>query len=305
MEPDSFMISKWGNNVKNVKVPLERLGPLRAFERLCIIVLRLLEEYKTKLETNQLLPEVDQAPQKPNMMSLDALKLGDRLEIRNKIMKDVEKEFVTIKQDLAKRGYVPQTNPIYPPDNVNNKEPYEKTRPGSRSIQNLTMFSRSESGNNHLPQKASAKSPPWSIPFQLNKPAFPDLDLQAKAKYVDRDPRHQIKYFSIDESSSLLSQDLTNLNFNRNQDQPPPSSAGIHRRQQFQKNAQRMLDSGHNDRHHTSRPRNEPFQEPKATAEQVREEIYRSIVRADEERLKSNPMKIKKIDHLFSSALKP
>ena len=169
----------------------------------------MLEEFKTKLENNQLLPDIADKPQKANFISLDGLKLNDRQTVREQVMKELEKDIVSIKQDLARRGI---KSKIDQPD-ANEEQDEPNSRPGSKSIRNLTLFSSDSTKINPVFQKQAPGSSqkPWSVPFNLNRPPFPDLDLQNEQKYKQRDPRHQLKYFSFDSSSQDLSRDHTHI----------------------------------------------------------------------------------------------
>lgn len=209
-------MSKFGK--ADARVEIERVGPLRAFERLCVAVIKLLDEHKNVNPVN--MPSAVGVGSSGNAvpLTLDGLKIQDRESVREQIMKELEKDFVSIKKDLAHRGhastidktYAPETYPI----NVNNQA---SKRPSSKSIRELTMFSHD--GDDRLEGKRFSQPPAnnWEVQFKINKPPLPDFDPQADLKYKDRDPRRNLKYFSIDESSSLLSQEYTQLNFRRRQ----------------------------------------------------------------------------------------
>lgn len=216
MDADSFLISKFAKPGK-ILVPLERLGPLRAFERLCIQVLKMLEDIKSKMERNELLPELKDTPQKANFMSLDGLQLNNRENIREKVMKELEKDIILIKSDLAKRGIKSKIDAPFVAQSLAIEKKESNSRPGSKSIRNLTIFSSDSEQTNPIFKKypPPGQGKPWAVPFNINKPPFPDLDLQNQQKYKERDPRHQLKYFSIDDSSQQYSQDNTHISSTR------------------------------------------------------------------------------------------
>lgn len=212
------MISKF-DQVGKARVPIQRVGPLKAFQKLCIQVYKMLENYKEKLENNQILPDVDRSPHKATMMSLDAMKLTDRQAIRDRAQREIENDYIKIPRDQTAREFRSEANAkVYRDQGPANLNPQLESQPGSKTMmKDLSIFSHSESmslSGRHRQKKPSN----WSVPFQINKPVFPDVDLERELKYRDRDPRRDIKYFSIDESSSLASRELTRLNFRRQED---------------------------------------------------------------------------------------
>jgi hypothetical protein len=212
MEPDSFLLSKFGQP-GTMKVPLQRIGPLRAFQRLCVQVYKLLENYKERLEKNQIVPEVDASPQRANMMSLDGLKLPHRNDLRDQARKAIEKDDLRMPRGEIDKMFQSAMEPQHKPTNPGNINKQLDSVPNTKELKNLSIFSHSESNTTQDFRKKHAKKANWAIPFQLNKPVFPEVDLKREEKYKNRDPREELKYFSLDEESSFASREATKLQF--------------------------------------------------------------------------------------------
>lgn len=212
MEPDSFLLSKFGQP-GTTKVPLSRLGPLRAFQRLCIKVYKLLENYKEKLEKNQIQPEADRSPLRPGMMSLDGLNLPQRADLRDQAKKAIQNDYITLPRGEIDRLYQSDINVNQINTNPGNFNKQLESEPNTKEKKDLTIFSHNDSISSQDFRKKQPKKSNWAIPFQLNKPVFPDVDLKREEKHKNRDPRQDLKYFSLDDDSSLISHEATKLNF--------------------------------------------------------------------------------------------
>lgn len=290
------MISKFEQAGK-AKVSIERIGPLRGFQRLCIQVYKMLENYKEKLENNQILPDVDRSPQKATIMSLDAMKLTDRQAVRNRAQKTIENDYITIPRDQEAKEFHSEANAkAYKDQGAANLNPQLESQPGTRTMmRDLTIFSHSDSMNSTGRHKQKKPSN-WTVPFQINKPVFPDNDLERELKYRDRDPRKDLKYFSIDESSSLISKDLTRLNFRRKEEPIKKST--------FEEQGNRIMASKYGTSSSTQNLNAARSEGPVRLPRDDREEMMRKIMKEAEAQFRMPTGSKKKVDDAFANLLK-
>lgn len=101
-----------GSGQTKVKAAVERIGPLRAYQKICIAVIKLLDDYKTKNERYNNLPAASDERIKKTAVTLDAIQLTGRDAIREQVMKELEKDFISVRKDLARRGYSSQVGDI-------------------------------------------------------------------------------------------------------------------------------------------------------------------------------------------------
>lgn len=257
----------------------------------------MLENYQTKLEKNQIHPTADQSPQRPAMLSLDAMKLPGRAELRERAQQEIEKDYLRLPPNTD-REFLSEINF----KNHKDERPGDFDRqldpqPGTRTmVRDLTIFSHSDSLS-VVEKKKPKRLENWSVPFQINKPVFPDIDLEKDLKYRNRDPRKDIKYFSIDESSSLASKDLTRLQFRRpDQDPKQPST--------FAKQGQRIMASNYGSSASTQHLLPSKSEGPVRLPGDDREEMIRKIMEGANRQFDMPTGALKRVDDIYTNLLK-